>query len=204
MKFLPSLFHATALMLLSVLSSPWATAQDFSKIAVLDYNVINRDYYKAKESRDKIEKMAADYRKEGDGRGASIKTLGESAQGLQKELENPALSEKVKKEKQDALRGKAEEFKIKQQEYVAWGNTVTKILQDQKQREDTALVAEIDRVVQQVCKNKYMLVFSKNQSGGPLVPGLLTYSDGIDDITAQVLGILNKDAPASAKKEEKK
>lgn len=179
-------------------------AQDFSKIAVVDYNLILKDYHKAKESREKIEKMAADYRKEGDTRGAAIKAVSESAQGLEKELENPAISEKLKKEKQDQLRGKADEFRIKQQEYVAWGNTVSKILQDQKQREDSALVAEIDRVVQQICKNKYSLVFSKNQAGGPLIPGLMTYSDGIDDITAQVLGILNKDAPAGAKKEEKK
>jgi hypothetical protein len=35
-------------------------------------------------------------------------------------------------------------------------------------------------------------------------PGALIFSEGMDDVTTQVLGILNKDAPASAKKEEKK
>jgi len=202
MKFIP-IYLQTFLFSITALSSG-LFAQDFSKIAVIDYNLILKDYHKAKESREKIEKMAADYRKEGETRGATIKSVSESAQSLEKELENPAISEKLKKDKQDQLRGKAEEFRIKQQEYVAWGNTVTKILQDQKQRDDSTLVSEIDRVVQQICKNKYSLVFSKNQAGGPLIPGLMTYSDGIDDITTQVLGILNKDAPASAKKEEKK
>ena len=34
-------------------------------------------------------------------------------------------------------------------------------------------------------------------------PGALIFSEGMDDITSQVLGILNKDAPA-AKKDDKK
>ena len=204
MKFIPTYLRLAALALGLLIPAGGALAQDFSKIAVIDYNTILKDYYKAKESREKIEKVAAEYRKEGDGRGGAIKTLSENAQALEKEMENPAISDKAKKDKQDELRRKAEEFRNKQQEYVAWGNTVTKILQDQKQREDTTLMTDIDRAVQQICKNKYVMVFSKNQLGGPLVPGLMTFCDGIDDITAQVLGILNKDAPASSKKEEKK
>jgi hypothetical protein len=51
-----------------------------------------------------------------------------------------------------------------------------------------------------VAKNKYTMVFVKPQVPSP---GALIFSEGLDDVTQQVLGILNKDAPA-AKKEEKK
>jgi hypothetical protein len=44
------------------------------------------------------------------------------------------------------------------------------------------------------------MVFVKPQVPNP---GALIFSEGLDDVTQQVLGILNKDAPA-AKKEEKK
>ncbi|NBR64150.1 MAG: OmpH family outer membrane protein [Verrucomicrobia bacterium] len=209
MKFLPISLRCTTLCfcLGLLVGNPGALAQDLSKVAVMDYNAVMKDYHKAKESKDKIEKMATDYRKEGDGRNASVKAIRETAEALQKDLSDPAISDKLKKEKEAQLKSKVEEFQIKQQEFLAWNNTVSKIMQDQTQRETTALLAEVEKAVQQVCKNKYSMVFSKNQSGGgPVVPGLMTFSDGIDDITPQVLAILNKDAAAApaAKKEEKK
>ena len=50
-------------------------AQDFSKMAVVDYNTILKDYYKAKDSQKQMEDLAAGYQKERNEREAGLKTL---------------------------------------------------------------------------------------------------------------------------------
>ena len=50
-------------------------AQDFSKVAVVDYNTILKEYYKAKDSQKQMEDLAAGYQKERNEREAGLKTL---------------------------------------------------------------------------------------------------------------------------------
>ena len=206
MKFLPISLRCTTLCfcLGLLLGGPGAQAQDLPKVAVLDYNAIMKEYHKAKDSRKKLDEMAAVYRKDEETKSAVLKAIQETGEALQKELSDPAISDKLKKDKEGQFKAKREEFQIKYQELFAWKGTVSKILQDQLQRDNTALLAEVDKDVQQVCKNKYSMVFTKAQAGMLPAPGLMTFSDGIDEITPQVLAILNKDAAPEAKKEEKK
>ncbi len=83
---------------------------------------------------------------------------------------------------------------------MAFGQTASKILEDKRQRLTTELTEEVNKALSQIAKNKYNMVFVKPQVPSP---GALIFSEGMDDITAQVLGLLNKDAPA-AKKNDKK
>ena len=206
MKFLPISLRCTTLCfcLGLLLGGLGAQAQDLPKVAVMDYSAVLKEYHKAKDSRKRMDEMAAGYRKDGETRSAAVKAIQETGDALQKELSDPAISDKLKKEKEAQLKAKKDEFQIKYQELMAWNSTVSKIMQDQAQRESTALLAEVEKAVQQVCKNKYSMVFSKTQAGMGPTPGLMTFSDGIDEITPQVLAILNKDAAPEAKKEEKK
>ena len=50
MKFIPTCLRHGALALGLLIPACGALAQDFSKIAVIDYNTILKDYYKAKDS----------------------------------------------------------------------------------------------------------------------------------------------------------
>ena len=202
MKFIPTHLRLVALALgtLSLLSSGgWA--QDFSKIAVIDYNTILKEYYKAKESQKQMEDLAANYQKERNERDAGLKTLVESINALQKDLQDPALSDAKKKEKENQLKSKGEEGQVKQREMMAFAQTASKILEDKRQRLTQELTEDINKALSQIAKNKYNMVFVKPQIP---TPGALIFSEGMDEVTQQVLGILNKDAPASSKKEEKK
>jgi len=197
MKFIPTCLRLAALAALT----SGAIAQDFSKIAVIDYNTILKDYFKAKDSQKQMEDLAANYQKERNERDAGLKTLVDSINSLQKDLQDPALSDTKKKEKENQLKAKGEEGQVKQREMMAFAQTASKILEDKRQRLTQELTEDINKALSQVAKNKYNLVFVKPQIP---TPGALIFSDGMDDVTQQVLGILNKDAPAGAKKEEKK
>ena len=187
-----------ALALLSFGSSAWA--QDFSKMAVVDYNTILKEYYKAKDSQKQMEDLAANYQKERNERDASLKAIVDSINGLQKDMQDPAISDAKKKEKEGQLKAKGEEGQVKQREMMAFAQTASKILEDKRQRLTTELTEDVNKALSQVAKNKYNMVFVKPQVPSP---GALIFSEGMDDVTTQVLGILNKDAPA-AKKEDKK
>ncbi len=189
---------AIALALLTLGSA--AKAQDFSKVAVVDYNTILKEYYKAKDSQKQMEDLAANYQKERNERDASLKAIVDSINGLQKDMQDPAISDAKKKEKENQLKAKGEEGQVKQREMMAFAQTASKILEDKRQRLTTELTEDVNKALSQVAKNKYNMVFVKPQIPSP---GALIYSDGMDDVTTQVLGILNKDAPA-AKKEDKK
>ena len=201
MKFTPTYLRLVALALGHLTLACGASAQEFSKIAVIDYNAILKDYYKAKDSQKQMEDLAANYQKERNERDAGLKSLQESINGLLKDLEDPALSEAKKKEKQNQLKSKGEEGQVKQREMMAFAQTASKILEDKRQRLTQELTEDINKALSQVAKNKYNMVFVKPQVPSP---GALIFSEGMDDVTTQVLGILNKDAPAGAKKEEKK
>ena len=200
MKFtlMTAWLSALALAFLSLGNA--ATAQDASKVAVVDYNAILKDYYKAKDSQKQMEDLAAGYQKERNEREAGLKTLVDAINGLQKEMQDPAISDAKKKEKENQLKAKGEEGQVKQREMMAFGQTASKILEDKRQRLTTELTEDVNKALTQVAKNKYTMVFVKPQVPSP---GALIFSEGLDDVTQQVLGILNKDAPA-AKKEEKK
>ena len=189
---------AIALAFLVLGSSGWA--QDFSKTAVVDYNTILKEYYKAKDSQKQMEDLAANYQKERNERDAALKTIVDAINGLQKDMQDPAISDAKKKEKENQLKAKGEEGQVKQREMMAFAQTASKILEDKRQRLTTELTEDVNKALSQVAKNKYNMVFVKPQIPSP---GALIYADGMDDVTAQVLGILNKEAPA-AKKEDKK
>lgn len=200
MKFtlITAWLSALALAFLSLGNA--ATAQDAAKVAVVDYNAILKEYYKAKDSQKQMEDLAAGYQKERNEREAGLKTLVDAINGLQKEMQDPAISDAKKKEKENQLKAKGEEGQVKQREMMAFGQTASKILEDKRQRLTTELTEDVNKALTQVAKNKYTMVFVKPQVPSP---GALIFSEGLDDVTQQVLGILNKDAPA-AKKEEKK
>ena len=176
-------------------------AQDFSKIAVIDYNTILKEYYKAKDSQKQMEDLAANYQKERNERDAGLKTLVDSINGLQKDLQDPALTDTKKKALEGQLKAKGEEGQVKQREMMAFAQTASKILEDKRQRLTQELTEDINKALGEVAKNKYSMVFVKPQVPSP---GALIFSDGsMEDVTSQVLAALNKSAPP-AKKEDKK
>jgi Skp family chaperone for outer membrane proteins len=201
MKFTLMTVWLSALALAFLSLGNAATAQDTGKAAVVDMNIIMKEYYKAKESRAKLDVTSQQYQKEQSEKQAAVTAIQTEGQNLMDQMKDPAISDAKKKEKDSQLKAKADEMQIKQRELMAFAQTASKILQDKQQRLFAEVMEDVDKIVSQVAKNKYTMVFVKPQVQPN--PGALIFSEGLDDVTQQVLGILNKDAPA-AKKEEKK
>lgn len=197
-----TLFPTVALFLAGFCLTPAELpAQDLSKFAVVDYNIILKEYYKAKDSQKQMEDLAANYQKERNERDAGLKTLVDSINALQKDLQDPAISEIKKKEKEIQLKAKGEEGQVKQREMMAFAQTASKILEDKRQRLTQELTEDVNKAIGEIAKNKYQMIFVKPQVPSP---GSLIYSEGLEDLTTQVLAVLNKSAPAGSKKEDKK
>ena len=200
MKIIPTYLRLAALALGFLIPATGALAQDFSKIAVIDYNTILKDYYKAKDSQKQMEDLAANYQKERNERDAGLKTLVDAITALQKEIAEEK-SETKRKEKENQLKAKGEEGQVKQREMMAFAQTASKILEDKRQRLTQELTEDINKALAQIAKNKYNMVFVKPQVPSP---GALIFSEGPEDLTSQVLVVLNKEAPPAGKTQDKK
>lgn len=178
-------------------------AQGKAEFATVDYNLISKEYYKSRESQTRIQEKRDQFQKEITERANTGNELVKSYKKLQEDLRSPVLSESKKKEITGQLKDKEIEITSRQKMFQEFERTSMGVLQNMQAQEAQTVLEQIHQAVSQVAKNKYTIVFAKSQIGPPLA-GMITFSEGVDDITPQVLAILNKDAPTASKKEEKK
>lgn len=178
-------------------------AQSKAEFATVDYSLIAKEYYKSRESQARLQEKGDQFQKEITERATTGNELVKSYKKLQEDLRSPVLSESKKKEITGQLKDKEIEIASRQKMFQEFERTSMGILKNMQVQEAQTVLEQIHLAVSQVAKNKYTIVFAKSQIGPP-VAGMITFSEGVDDITPQVLAILNKDAPAAAKKEEKK
>ena len=176
--------------------------QEKARFAVVDYAVLFKDYHKAAESKQRLEKKQDEFKKEMEDRMTAATQIVKDAKKLQEDMQSPVLSEAKKKEIAGQLREKQIELEGRQKIALEYRDQSLGLIQKNQMAENEVILADLSKAVATVAKNKYTIVFAKPQLGP--TPGGVTFSEGIDDITQQVLALLNKDAPASAKKEEKK
>jgi Skp family chaperone for outer membrane proteins len=172
-----------------------AGAQEKAQFAVLDYSIIIRDYYRAVESKQRFEKKQEELKKDMEERENAVNQIMKDAKKLQDDLQSPALSETKKKEITGQLKDKLSELDGRQRMAMDFRNQSLMVFQKSQANEQETLMADINKALGVIAKNKYTIVFAKAS---------IPFSEGIDDITQQVLALLNKDAPAASKKEEKK
>ena len=185
------------LLLLAPLS-----AQTKIPFAVVDYGILSKEYYKAVESKQRFDKKRDEFSKDMEERLGVANNILRDAKKLQEDLQSPVLSEAKKKEITGKLREKQIEFEGRQKMAMDYRDQALGLMQKNQMAETEAILGEINKALNVVIKNKYTMVIAKPQ--GPPMPGMITLTDGFDDITLQVLAILNKDAPGNAKKDEKK
>lgn len=192
-------------MLLCVAGCPGANlwAQNKAELATVDYNLIAKEYYKSRESQTRIQEKSDQFQKEITERANTGNELVKSYKKLQEDLRSPVLSESKKKEITGQMKDKEIEITSRQKMFQEFEKTSVEVLRNMQAQEAKTVLEQIHQAVSQVAKNKYTIVFAKSQIGPP-TPGMITFSEGVDDITPQVLAILNKDAPTASKKEEKK
>jgi len=181
-----------------------AVAQDSLKIATVDMQMLFKQYHRTNEAQKEINVERAKIQQNNNERLETIRNLEGELQGLRKQLDDPAISDK---KKQDLFKN----FQMKTQEGVALDRERREFLQ----RRNTALnekmvqkmrgiLEEIRKLVEDRAKaDDYDYVFDRSGLSTSQVPFLL-YTKDATDITPGLLDALNKDAPAATPKKEDK
>jgi len=183
-----------------VLSAAAASAQTAGlKIALVDLQKCFNDYYKTEEAKGRINEQGSGYQKEFNDRMEDYKKLVDQINGLREGEKDPSLSEAARKERQDRLKEKIQEAQTRERELNDFRNTSSRLLQDQQMRMRKTIVDEINKKVEEFSKGKYNLVLDKS---GQTLNGTssLVYTEGVTDITDEIIKSLNKDKPAAPAK----
>lgn len=169
------------------------------KIALIDLQKCFNDYYKTEEAKERINTQGQGYQKEFNDRMEDYKKLVDQINSLREGTKDPSLSEAARKEREDKLMEKVREAQTREREINDFRNTSAKLLQDQQMRMRKTIVDEINKKVEEFAKGKYNLVIDRS---GQTLNGTstLVYTEGVTDITEEVIKSLNKDKPAPAKK----
>ena len=187
------------LLLLCLLAfAPVSMASADVKIAVVDLSKAFDAYYVTKDAQSKLKEKQDGYQKELQGYISDYQHMGEEADALQKAAEDPTLSPAARQDKATALN-------IKKQDLMNLGNKIQERKVELKGELDEELFRRHKAIVEQISKvitdysgpQGYDLVIDKSSASAASGVSIVLYnSSKLIDITADVITLLNKTAPA--------
>jgi outer membrane protein len=180
-----------------------ASAQNL-KVGTVDMQELFKQYYQTADAQDLINVERAKINQDNEERLKRIREIETNLESLKKQVEDPSVNES---KKQSLVKN----FQLQQQE----GIQLDKERREFIQRRTTALnenmvqrmksiLEDIRKLVEERSKaDNYDFIFDKSGMSTSQVP-VLIYSKDSTDITASLLKVLNKDAPAEKKVTENK
>ncbi|MCX6877554.1 MAG: OmpH family outer membrane protein [Verrucomicrobia bacterium] len=177
----------------------FAAAQDRKiKIATVDMQELFKQYYRTNDAQKQINVERARIQKDNNERMAKIRDIETSLGNLRKQLDDPAINDS----KKQAL---FKDWQAQQQEGIALDRERREFLQRRNQmlnekmlQRMKGILEEIRKLVEEQAKAEdFDYVFDKSGLSTSQVPFLL-YTKDATDITAGLLKVLNKDAPADS------
>lgn len=179
--------------------APVSMATADLKVAVVDLNKAFDSYYKTKDAQARLKDKEQGYQKEIQDLITEYEHMGQEAQGLDKARQDPTLSQAARDEKGKAL-------DQKKQDLVNLGNKIqemrterSKEIQEELIRQHKAIVEDISKVVSDYSAPQgYDLVIDKSSQSAASGVSLVLYSSNkLNDITGDIINLLNKTAPPS-------
>lgn len=187
-----SIIVSTFLMLAALLS-PLPAAE--LKIALIDMQEAFKQYYKTDEAQDRLKQDMAGYQRQMEDKREDYRKIIDQIKALQEGAKDPSASDASKKEKEQKLKEKVQEAQSRENEMNQYAQTTSKMFQDSQQRMRKTIVDEINKEIETFAKGKYNLILDKS---GMTLNGTaaLVYSEGMTDVTSEIVKILNKSKPA--------
>lgn len=182
--------------LVSALMVSTAVAEDSKlSIATVDMQELFKQYHRTDEAQKQINIERARIQKDNNERLARIRELEEQLELLKKQLQDPTFNESKKQELY-------KERQMKLQEGIALDRERREFLQRRNQALNEKLVQRMKGILEEIRKlveeqakvGDFDYVFDKSGLSTSQVPFLL-YTKDATDITADLLKVLNKDAP---------
>ena len=187
---------ATALLAALIglcIAAPSASAQ--SKIGIIDMNRVFAEYYKTKDAEKDVNDQKALAKKELDERNARYRELIDKYQGLAKQINDPAITEELRAQKQQQAKEVASEARSLEREKKEFADRRQRMLLTEVDRARKAIIEEIQDLVKDTAKqSNYDLVFDKSGLGTRGIPFLLHSKDAVD-FSEDIITKLNATAP---------
>ena len=189
-----------AMILAAAFFAATATAQEPVKIATVDLLKAFDSYWKTKLSNDQLKERGADFDKARIGMIDDLNLLREDYNRLNASIQDQANSEEKRADDQKKAQVKLAEYKRLEQQIIEFNKNAQKTLADQTQRLRKGRLEEIQEVVSAKAKELgYDWVIDSSQDVMlPRTPTVL-YTNGKNDLTAVVMGILNEAASGKYK-----
>jgi Skp family chaperone for outer membrane proteins len=180
-----------------------ATAQEPVKIATVDLLKAFDSYWKTKLSNDQLKERGTDFDKVRIGMIEDLNLLREEYNRLNVSIQDQANAEEKRADDQKKAQVKLAEFKHLEQQVIEFNKNAQKTLGDQTQRLRKGRLDEIQTVISAKAKELgYDWVIDSSQDVMlPRTPTVL-YTNGKNDLTAVVIGILNEAASGKYKPSE--
>lgn len=183
-----------ALALVTALGTGSAKAQQL-KVATVDMQELFKEYHRTAAEQQNFSEEFARIQKENNERLAGIRALEETLQDLKKKIEDPTLSDNLKREKSRDFQLKLDEAKASDRERREFLGRRTRALELKKQASMKGILEEIRQLIVDHAKQEdFDFVLDKSGLSTNQVPFLL-YTKDATDITKSLLGVLNKNAP---------
>jgi outer membrane protein len=189
------------LLLISLLFlAPFSIASADLKIAVVDLSKAFEEYYKTKDAQIHLKEKQDGYQKEIQDLISDYQNMGQEADQLQKQINDPTLSPQAHQDKSRAL-------DAKKQDLVNLGSKIqemkverTREIQDELLRRHNEIVSEISTVVTNYAGPQgYDLVIDKSSASAASGVSIVLYnSSKLIDITNEIITRLNANEPTSS------
>jgi Skp family chaperone for outer membrane proteins len=178
-----------------------ASAQNL-KIATVDMQELFKQYYQTNEAQDQINVERAKINQDNEDRLVRIREIEKNLEGFKKQVEDPSVNESKKQ-------SLAKEFSLQQQEGIQLDKERREYIQRRTSALNENMVERMKTILEDIRKlveerskaDNYDLVYDKSGLSTSQVPVVLYGKDALD-ITASLLKVLNKDAPADKKPAE--
>jgi outer membrane protein len=180
--------------------APVSIASADLKVAVVDLSKAFEEFYKTKDAQAHLKEKQDGYQKEIQDLVTDYQNMGQEAQALDKQANDPTLSPAAKADKQKAL-------DQKKQDLVNLGNKIQEMtterkreIQDELFRLHKEIVDEISAVVTAYAGPQgYDLVIDKSSASAASGVSIVLYSSNkLVDVTPDIIKLLNKNAPPAA------
>lgn len=181
------------------LLAPVTLASADLKIAVVDLSKAFDQYYKTKDAQALLKQKQDGYQKEIQDLINDYERMGQEAQTLDKAASDPTLSDAARKDKASALQAKKQDLVNLQNKIQEMKVERTREIQEELFRRHKEIVDEISKIINDYSGPQgYDLVIDKSSASAASGVSIVLYnSSKLLDITADIIGILNKNAPAA-------
>ena len=168
------------------------SAQAADEVMFIDLQEVFKQFYKTQLAQDQIREQADDIKLERDEMTAEVEALKQEVEGLRADARDVTLSEESRAGKRDLLEEKLVDLQKKEIEIMDFEQLRREQLDAQNQRMTKKLFDEIHEAVINYAKMKGYAAVIDRSAQSRLGTDNILYASVKNDITAQVLEVLNE------------